>query len=204
MSPVAIAGLALVLVAVAIAMALRSKGGRAQPPQVEPPNRGASRPPLAPPPPDADDGPPRTVPSAGHAAVHGKAFDPADIDGATAPAPELKMVSCTVDNGVHGAMPPFGRLRAIDTGLVFEATSRVMAATGEGFATGEGATTMQSVGSVEMGKYRFDVARAEVRSVVAEGKRVTVKTTGKTYLFEGIGPTAKQIVPWLHDHGYDH
>lgn len=177
----AITGLALVLVAVALIVAVRGMRGRTAPPPAE------------------------VVPTAAAplAVVAQPTLSAGEIDGATAPAPELKMVSCTVGNGVHGAMPPFGRLRAIETGIVFEASSRVMAATAAGFDSGDGASTMQSLGSVEMGQYRFDVLRAEVQELSAAGPRVTVRTSGETYIFEGVGPTARQLQPWLRDHGYD-
>ncbi len=120
----------------------------------------------------------------------------------SAPAPELKMVSCTVGHGVHGAMPPFGRLQSSEQGLVFEASSRVMAASNAGFAMGDDASTMQSVGSVEMGQFHFDVARADLQRVESNGTKVVFQTSQETYTFEGIGPTAKLLQPWLRDHGY--
>lgn len=125
-----------------------------------------------------------------------------DLDAGTAPAPELKLVSCTVGHGVHGAMPPFGRLRTSEQGLVFEASSRVLAASTAGFASGDGASTMQSLGSVEMGQFRFDVPRADVQALEAAGSKVVVRTGTETYTFEGLGASAKQLVPWFRDHGY--
>jgi hypothetical protein len=124
------------------------------------------------------------------------------VDAGTAPAPELKLVSCTVGHGVHGAMPPFGRLRSSDQGLVFEASSRVMAASTAGFASGDGASTMQSVGSVEMGQFRFDVPRADIQGIDIEGPKVVIRTSAETFSFEGIGSSGKQLLPWLRDHGF--
>lgn len=175
----AIAAVVVVLAAVAVALVARSMRARATPP-------------LAP-----------AAPEAEAKVLAQPGLGTGALDAPTAPALELKMVSCTVGNGVHGAMPPFGRLRAIDTGLVFEASSRVMAATNAGFDSGDSASTMQSLGSVEMGQYRFDVVRAEVQALSAAGPRVTMRTGSETYTFEGIGPTARQLQPWLKDHGYD-
>lgn len=126
---------------------------------------------------------------------------PASVEVGT-PAAELKKVSCTVGHGVHGAMPPFGLLRASEQGLVFEASSRVMAASTAGLASGDGASTMQSVGSVEMGQFRFEVPRADLQRVESTGAKVVFHTAEETYTFEGIGPAAQQLQPWLRDHGF--
>ena len=39
------------------------------------------------------------------------------------PAEDLKMICCQVHGAMHGAMPPFGKLRVTATGLLFEAGS---------------------------------------------------------------------------------
>ena len=61
------------------------------------------------------------------------------------------MVSCTVDGAVHGAMPPFGKLKVDGDLFVFEAASRVQAASAAGLDSGEHASTIQSLGTVELG-----------------------------------------------------
>jgi hypothetical protein len=125
--------------------------------------------------------------------------------GAAGPAAsgdaELKMVSCEVDGKLHGAMPPFGKLTCDGQMLTFDAVSRVVALSGA-LASGDGASTMQSMGSIEMGKFRYELPLGEVAAVAYDGTRQAQLTCGgKTYAFEGLGPSAKLLHSWLAGHG---
>lgn len=118
-----------------------------------------------------------------------------------ASASELKMVSCEVDGKLHGAMPPFGRLVVEDGGFAFEAASRVVALSGA-LASGDGASTMQSVGNIEMGKFRYDIALTQVAATAFEGgHKAVIEAEGRRYVFEGFGPSAKLLHDWLRGRG---
>jgi len=114
---------------------------------------------------------------------------------------ELKAVSCETAGAVHGAMPPFGSLRVDGDTLRYQAGTRLVAMAGGGLASGDGASTMQSLGSVERGDYQFAIARAEIRSVTLAGSSATVEA-GTTFRFEGLGASGGQLAPWLRGHGF--
>lgn len=172
-------------------LALRGRGANAS--NLAPP------PPAAPHPDDDINGPTLIGPHARAAVLPPK---PADaVSAPTAPAAELAMVSCTCDGAVHGAMPPFGKLRRDGDTYVFEAASRVRAATSAGLESGEHASTIQSLGTVEMGNYTFRFEQAEIQAVEADGPRVTVRTPSATLTFEGYGAGSTRIGPWFRDHG---
>ena len=111
------------------------------------------------------------------------------------------MVSCEVDGKLHGAMPPFGRLLAEDATIAFEASSRVVALSGN-LASGDGVSTMQSVGNIEMGKFRYEFNVTAVSASEFEGaQKAIIEADGRRYVFEGLGPSAKLLHDWLRGHG---
>ena len=94
------------------------------------------------------------------------------------PAQDLKMICCQVQGAMHGAMPPFGKLQVTPQGLLFEATSRVISKAGDALDSSDGATTMQSLGSMEMGQYRFEIARSATQRVEFKGNKATLYVDG--------------------------
>ena len=104
---------------------------------------------------------------------------------------------------MHGAMPPFGKLLATPAGLVFEAGSRVVSAAGDHLDDSDGATTMQSLGSMEMGAFRFEIPRGATQKVEFHGARAILHVDGITYVLEGLGPSAKTLALWLQGNGFD-
>ncbi len=124
-----------------------------------------------------------------------------DIDGRTAPAAELSNITCTYGNCIYGMMPPFGQIHAEGSRLVFTSTSRVTSASSSGIDSSETASTMQSVGSFEIGQFHFELNRGDILSVQIDGSRATIDTPAGPYSFEGVGTSARQLIPWLRDHG---
>jgi hypothetical protein len=119
------------------------------------------------------------------------------------PADDLKMVCCQVGGAMHGAMPPFGKLHVTPTGLLFEATSRVISKAGDALDSSDGATTMQSLGSMEMGQYRFEIARSATQRVEFKGGKATLYVDGEVYMLEGLGPSGGVLGDWLRGNGFD-
>lgn len=116
---------------------------------------------------------------------------------------EVRGICCQVHGSMHGAMPPFGKLFATPAGLVFEATSRVISAAGGGLDDSDGATTMQSLGTMEMGTFRFEIPRDATQKVVFQGARATLSVDGTEYVLEGLGPAGKTLALWLQGNGFD-
>lgn len=104
---------------------------------------------------------------------------------------------------MHGAMPPFGKLSIEVGALIFDATTRIVAGTSSGLASDDdGASTMQSIGSMESGKFHFEIQPDHVKTVTFEGKRATVTTHDQAYVFEGLGACSAQLKPWLEAQGF--
>ena len=188
MQEAVLVALVLALFAIAVfAWVKRSRRPRAEP-IVLPSERAAAVPPS-----------PATIrpAEAAPAAPAPPAAAPAD---SSAPSPDLTGVSCAADGAVHGALPPFGRLAFAEETLAYEAGTRVVAKDG-GLDSGDGASTMQSLGTIERGNYRYTIARADLESVDVAGHRVTVNAGGRSYVFEGIGPSATKLGAWLRSHG---
>jgi hypothetical protein len=118
-------------------------------------------------------------------------------------AEDLKMICCQVGGAMHGAMPPFGKLHLTDTGLLFEATSRVISKAGDALDSSDGATTMQSLGSMEMGQYRFVIPRSATQKVQFQGAKATLYVDDDVYTLEGLGPSAGTLASWLQANGFD-
>ncbi len=104
---------------------------------------------------------------------------------------------------MHGAMPPFGKLRLTPDGLLFEATSRVTSKAGDALDSSDGATTMQSLGSMEMGQFRFEIPRSATQKVQFQGAKATLYVDDAVYVLEGLGPSAGTLAGWLQANGFD-
>ncbi len=118
-------------------------------------------------------------------------------------AEDLKMICCQIHGAVHGAMPPFGKLHVTPTGLLFEATSRVISKAGDALDSSDGATTMQSLGSMEMGQYRFEIPRSATQKIQFQGAKATLWVDEDIYVLEGLGPSAGTLAGWLQANGFD-
>jgi len=119
---------------------------------------------------------------------------------AAPPAPlTLDRVSCLTNGAMHGAMPPFGRL-SCDNGVIsFEATSRVVSKAG-GLGD-DGSSTLQSLGAIEMGRYRFEIPVATVQRVDFGRNKATVHADAGVFEFEGIAVCGAQLQPWFAQNG---
>ncbi len=104
---------------------------------------------------------------------------------------------------MHGAMPPFGKLHLTESGLTFEATSRVTSKAGDALDSSDGATTMQSLGSMEMGQYRFEIPRSATQKVQFQGAKATLYVDDVVFTLEGLGPSAGTLAGWLQANGFD-
>ncbi|MBI5610215.1 MAG: hypothetical protein HY902_15165 [Deltaproteobacteria bacterium] len=104
-------------------------------------------------------------------------------------------VSCNLGGAVHGAMPPFGKLSMDGDVLIFEATSRVVTKTGA--LADDGSATLQSLGSVEMGQFRFEWPRASITGVEFHSQTATLHCDGHTYQIEGLGGHGAALKGWL-------
>ena len=118
-------------------------------------------------------------------------------------AEDLKMICCQVQGAMHGAMPPFGKLHVTPTGLLFEATSRVISKAGDALDSSDGATTMQSLGSMEMGQYRFEIPRESTQKVQFHDNKATLYVDGEVFVLEGLGPSGGVLAGWLQANGFD-
>lgn len=207
MSPV-LAGLALViaLAVVVILIAMRKK--TASPAAHAPVSPTASAP--VSPPASAPVSPPASA-TAGRAtlaAATRPVSAPAPIAAAAKPAPAvgelpavLDKVSCTFNTALHGAMPPFGKLSFSGGVVLFEASSRVV--TKAGGLGEDGSSTLQSLGAIEMGKFRFEIEAATVQRIDFGPKSATVHADSGTYLFEGLATCGPLLKPWFGSHGLE-
>ncbi len=114
-------------------------------------------------------------------------------------AATFERVSCNLAGAVHGAMPPFGKLTVADDVLIFEATSRVVTKTGA--LADDGSATLQSLGSVEMGKFRFEWPLTAISGVEFQSQTATLHCDGQTYHIEGLGGHGAGLQGWLAGHG---
>lgn len=110
-------------------------------------------------------------------------------------------VSCSTANGVHGAMPPFGTLTCAGGVLVFEATSRVV--TKASAVGGDGSATLQSLGAVERGTYRFEIPLDTVQRVDMKGGTASVFCDGGLFEFEALGNAGPKLRAWLAAQGLE-
>ncbi|MSQ81379.1 MAG: hypothetical protein EXR77_00440 [Myxococcales bacterium] len=113
----------------------------------------------------------------------------------------LDKVSCTFNTALHGAMPPFGKLSFSGGVVLFEASSRVV--TKAGGLGEDGSSTLQSLGAIEMGKFRFEIEAATVQRIDFGPKSATVHADSGTYLFEGLATCGPLLKPWFGSHGLE-
>ncbi len=188
MDPIVAVGAAAVAIAVAVGLLVMRKKAASAP--VDDPARAAASPVTASAPTRAAAIPPAP-------AVRPPVAVP-PVQEATAPA-VLDKVSCTFNSAVHGAMPPFGRLSSADGVVLFEATSRVV--TKAGGLGEDGSSTLQSLGAIEMGRFRFEIATNSVQRVDFAANRATVHADSGVYQFEGLASCGPQIKPWFGAQG---
>ncbi len=122
----------------------------------------------------------------------------------TMPAPQalpavLEKVSCTFNSAVHGAMPPFGTLSCEGGIVVYQATSRVV--TKAGGLGEDGSSTLQSLGAIEMGKFRFEIAVSSVQRVDFVRNKAVVHADAGVYEFDGVAACGPLVQPWFTQHG---
>ncbi|MBM4342341.1 MAG: hypothetical protein FJ100_03065 [Deltaproteobacteria bacterium] len=188
MDPIVAAVAVALAIAVAVGLvAMRKKAPAAQPPDPAP---ASARPPVSP--------GPAASPVAAAPAAPAKPITVPPVQEASAPA-ELDKVSCTYNSAVHGAMPPFGKLSCADGVVVFEATSRVV--TKAGGLGEDGSSTLQSLGAIEMGRFRFEIAPSTVQRVDFSPNRATVHADSGIYQFEGLANCGPQLKPWFGAQG---
>ena len=118
-----------------------------------------------------------------------------------APSGPYERVSCSTANGVHGAMPPFGTLSCAGGVLVFEATSRVV--TKASAVGSDGSATLQSLGAVERGTYRFEIPLDTVQRADMKGGTASVYCDGGLFEFEALGNAGPKLRAWLAAQGLD-
>ena len=134
----------------------------------------------------------------------------AAIPTAAAPPPAVvdgpfERVTLEVQGTVYGAVPPFGQFDDAADGVVFTAQSRVVAADDGGMATGDGASTIQSLGTMEFGEFRYTFTADDVKALdVGDGEPETalhLNHDGKTHRLVGLGGRGVELATWLRDHG---
>lgn len=120
---------------------------------------------------------------------------------APAPSGPYERVSCTFGNGVHGAMPPFGKLSNVNGVLVFEAASRVV--TKASALGSDGSATLQSLGAVERGAYRFDIPLDTIQRLDFQGSIASIHCDAGQFEFEALGNAGPKLKAWLQAQGLD-
>jgi hypothetical protein len=126
-----------------------------------------------------------------------------------APAPQaaasatVERVMIDVDGAVFGAVPPFGKLWREGDALVFEAQTRIVSATGSGIFDGDGSSTMQSMGTMETGSYRFELPCGADASTTcrADDDSFVLDVDGKTHRITPVGATRDALAAFLRAQG---
>lgn len=118
-----------------------------------------------------------------------------------APIGPYERVSCTHGNGVHGAMPPFGKLSNVNGVLVFEAVTRVV--TKASALGSDGSATLQSLGAVERGAYRFDIPLETIQRLDFRGSVASLYCDAGQFEFEALGNAGPQFKAWLQAQGLE-
>lgn len=70
---------------------------------------------------------------------------------------QLERLLVEVDGMILGAVPPYGVIQFVGTMAHFTAQTRIVAAAGDGVLGGDASSTMQSLGSMEMGEFTCDL-----------------------------------------------
>lgn len=125
---------------------------------------------------------------------------------AAAPAPATKTdaferVTLEQDGTVYGAVPPFGVFTREGDIAVFTAKSRVVAADNAGIATGDGASTIQSLGSMEFGEFRHTFTPAQVAALDTGDNTpesaLLISDDEHTFRLVGLGGRGGELAVWL-------
>lgn len=195
MGPVLAIVAAVIAVAVAvIVVTLRKKAAEptAEPQPAPRPSAPAANP--------AAPAPPRPAPAPNSPpAARPPAPSPQAAPASGPPAAVLDKVACTFNSAVHGAMPPFGKLSFAGNSVIFEAVSRVV--TKAGGLGDDGSSTLQSLGAIEMGKYRFEIGASTIQRIDFNNTRAVVHCDGGVYEFEGFANCAQALKPWFSANG---
>lgn len=150
---------------------------------------------------DGDDG---AAPLGGPAAAPTPAPSPAPTvpppAATAAPTGRIEHVMLETGGSVYGAVPPYGNLTLEGDVLRYEATTSIVSASGSVLFSGEGSSTLQSMGSMEMGNFVFTVPTRGSSASEADGG-VDVVADGETYRFVGLGPGSVEVPKLLRAAG---
>lgn len=124
-----------------------------------------------------------------------------ELPETAAPSGPYERVSCSTSLGVHGAMPPFGTLSFAGGILVFEATSRVV--TKASAVGSDGSATLQSLGAVERGSYRFEIPIDTVQRIDMKGSTASVFCDDGQFEFQALGNAGPKLRAWLTAQGLE-
>lgn len=144
---------------------------------------------------------PQAAPAVAPAAAPAVAPAHAPSAASAAPVGPYERVSCTFGNGVHGAMPPFGKLSNLNGVLVFEAVSRVV--TKASALGSDGSATLQSLGAVERGQYRFEIPLDTIQRLDFQGSVASLYCDDGQFEFEALGNAGPQFKAWLQAQGLE-
>jgi hypothetical protein len=116
----------------------------------------------------------------------------------------VERIMLDADGAVFGAVPPFGSLRIEDDNLVFTAVSRIVSATGSGLFDGDGSSTMQSMGSMESGDYRYEIPLRDDgdTNCKLDDDAVVIVVGGKAHRFIPLGGGKATLHAFLRNAGF--
>ncbi len=141
------------------------------------------------------------------AAPDAKAAARAETGAAQDPGAEaaLDRITLEIKGMVYGAVPPFGRLEVQDGVVTFTAQSRVVGADDGGIATGDAASTIQSLGTMEFGEFSHTYDPTKVTELdVGDGEPETalqLTVDGDTHRMVGLGGRNVELASWLKARG---
>ena len=135
----------------------------------------------------------RTPPASGNTADATPNADASRQDAPASPPPSapdnerIERLLVEVDGMILGAVPPYGVIDFDGTIAHFTAQTRIVAAAGDGVLGGDASSTMQSLGSMEMGEFTCDLDLAGA-SIAMEpgGEGVRVISAGRSARFAAV------------------
>lgn len=136
------------------------------------------------------------------------ATTPATTQAAAAPAAaasasgRVEHVMLETEGAAYGAVPPYGTIERTATGLTFTAQTRIVSASGVDLFSGEGSSTMQSMGSMEMGEFAFAIPLEGATATADEGG-LDLDADGQRYRLIGLGPAAETLPKLLRSAGVE-
>ncbi len=112
---------------------------------------------------------------------------PAPAPTAPAPPERLERLLVEVDGMILGAVPPYGMVEFDGTHAHFVAQTRIVAAAGDGVLGGDASSTMQSLGSMEMGQFTCDLELdGATIEMEPDGEGVRVVSGGRSARFAAV------------------